>query len=82
MRVCGYFRHFSSEFSLVVTPYKKKSYNNSETAVYEYNPTLFLSSFGVVMSCKVNFHVVRTALQYSAGRMKYVYLLFLLIGSL
>ena len=69
MRVCGYFRHFSSEFSLVVTPYKKKSYNNSETAVYEYNPTLFLSSFGVVlMSCKVNFHVVRSALQYSACR--------------
>ena len=41
-----------------------------------------LSSFGVVfMSCKVNFHVVRSALKYSACRI-YVYLLFLLIRSL
>ena len=33
-----------------------------------------LSSFGVVlMSCRVNFHVVRSALQYSVCRIKYVY---------
>ena len=39
------------------------SYNNSETAVYGYG------YFGVVfMSCKVNFQVVRSALQYSASR--------------
>ena len=28
----------------------------------------------VLMSCRVNFHVVRSALQYSAGRIKYVYI--------
>ena len=37
-----------------------------------------MSSFGVVlMSCKVNFHVVQSALQYSASRIKnkiYLYL--------
>ena len=39
-----------------------------ETAVYGYNRAV-LSSFGVVlMSCRVNFHVVRSALQYSACR--------------
>ena len=33
-----------------------------------------LSSFGVVlMSCKVNFHVVRSALAYSACRIQYVF---------
>ena len=42
-----------------------------------------LSSFGVVlMSCRVNFHVVRSALQYSACRILYVYFSFLLIRSL
>ena len=42
-----------------------------------------LSSFGVVlMSCRVNFYVVRSALQYSACRILYVYLSFLLIRSL
>ena len=34
-------------------------------------PLCFLSSFGVVlMSCKVNFQVVRSALQYSACECK------------
>ena len=33
-----------------------------------------LSSFNVVlMSCRVNFHVVRSALQYSASRIQYVH---------
>ena len=42
-----------------------------------------LSSFGVVlMSCRVNFHVVRSTLQYSACRTQYVYFSFLLIRSL
>ena len=34
------------------------------------------SPFGVVlMSCRVNFHVVRSALQYSACRIQYVYII-------
>ena len=48
-----------------------------ETAVYSYNRSRsVLSSFGVVlMSCRVNFHVVRSALQYSACRIEYVYII-------
>ena len=43
---------------------KLMNYNNSETTVYGFNPALFwvLSGF-VLMSCKVNFYVVRSALQ-------------------
>ena len=41
---------------------------NGETAVYGQSRSV-LSSFGVVlMSCRVNSHVVRSALQYSACR--------------
>ena len=40
------------------------NYNNSETTVYGFNPALFWVLSGVVlMSCKVNFYVVRSALQ-------------------
>ena len=43
----------------------------------------FFGSFGVaLMYCRVNFHVVRSALQYSACGIYYVYLSFLLIRSL
>ena len=43
---------------------KLMNYNNSETTVYGFNPALFwvLSGF-VLMSCKVNFYVVRSASQ-------------------
>ena len=46
------------------------SYNNSETGSCLWlQSRSVLGSFGVVlMSGKVNFHVVRTALQYSACR--------------
>ena len=37
-------------------------------------PRSILSSFGVVlMSCRVKFHVARSALQYSACRIQYVF---------
>ena len=49
---------------------KLMNYNNSETTVYGFNPALFWVLSGVVlMSCKVNFYAVRSALQYSACRM-------------
>ena len=44
-----------------------------ETAVYGYNPAPFWVLGVVLMSCRVNFHVVRSALQYSACRIKYVH---------
>ena len=48
---------------------KLMNYNNSETTVYGFNPALFWVLSGVVlMSCKVKFYVVRSALQYSACR--------------
>ena len=48
---------------------KLMNYNNSETTVYGFNPAMFWVLSGVVlMSCKVNFYVVRSALQYSACR--------------
>ena len=45
-----------------------KSYNNSETAVYGYSPALFWVLWCRVDECRVNFHVVRSALQYFACR--------------
>ena len=45
---------------------KKNAKSKGETAVYGYDPALFFGSSGVVlMSCKVNFHIVRSALQNS-----------------
>ena len=53
--------YFLSELSLFVTPYWRAPEGLQSRSV--------LSSFGVVlMSCRVNFHVVRSALQYSACR--------------
>ena len=47
------------------------SHKNGETVVYGYNPRSVLGSFGVVlMSCKVYFHVVRSALQNSVGLLR------------
>ena len=41
------------------------------------NTAMLMSSFGVLlMSCSVKFHVVRSALQYSACRILYVYIFF------
>ena len=52
-------------FSAEVFCYAKlMNYNNGETTVYGFNPALFWVLSGVVlMSCKVNFYVVRSALQ-------------------
>ena len=58
--------YFLSEPSLFVTPYWRAP--EGESCLWLQSRSV-LSSFGVVlMSCRVNFHVVRSALQYSACR--------------
>ena len=52
-------REFYSRASLLTSPGK------GETAVYGYDPALLLVLSVVLMSCKVNFHIVRSALQIS-----------------
>ena len=54
------------------------SHNNSETdSCLSLQSRSVLGSFGVVlMSSKVNFHVVRSALLYPACRIKYIYIAF------
>ena len=52
-------REFYSRASLLTSPEK------GETAVYGYDPALLLVLSVVLMSCKVNFHIVRSALQIS-----------------
>ena len=59
--------YFASEFSLLLrhTDEPQKGRNSCLWLQSRY----VLSSFGVLlMSCRVNFHVVRSALQYSACR--------------
>ena len=56
--------HFSSEFSLVVTPYSRAPKRAKQLSMA--TVPLCFEFFGVVlMSYRVNFHVVRSALQYS-----------------
>jgi len=72
--------YFASEFSLLRHTDEPQIGRNSCLCLESRS---VLSSFGVVlMSCRVNFHVVRSALQYSACRILYVYFSFLLIRSL
>ena len=62
--------YFASEFSLLLrhTDEPQKGRNSCLWLQTRY----VLSSFGVLMSCRVNFHVVRSALQYSACRIIYL----------
>ena len=65
--------YFASEFSLLLrhTDEPQKRRNSCLWLHTRY----VLSSFGVLlMSCRVNFHVVRSALQYSACRIICLYL--------
>ena len=77
----GYTKNSGLKIRVVVTPYWRATKRAKQLSMWLRSRSV-LSSFGVgLMSCKVNFHVVRSALQYSACRI-YVYLLFLLIRSL
>ena len=64
IRVRGY---FSSEFSLVVVPFWRATKRAKQLSKLQSRSVL--NSFGVVlMSCRVNFHVARSASQSSACR--------------
>ena len=71
IRVRGY---FSSEPDLWLLHQTDEHQRGRNSCLWLQSRSV-LSSFGVVlMSCRVNFHVVRSALQYSACRIKYVYI--------
>ena len=60
-------RYFSPEFSVLLRHTDEPLRGRNSCLLLQSRSVL--SSFGVVlMSCRVNFHVVRSALQYSACR--------------
>ena len=71
IRVRGY---FSSELILWLLRYTDEPQKGRNSCLWLQSCS-GLSSFGaVLMSCRVNFHVVRSALQYSACRNYYVWI--------